>query len=190
MSGDEDKIKSALDIAMERAGRLGGLSGEERRKLREQELAAAGEALAKRYLNGLPLRDVDAELAKHGEGERGTVKRVLLSHLADAIDLADADRSEKALSAIEHLSGDGDAVEKVRAVIREHEGTLARARQESGGALAGARRAELERLGISGPAVKPLTETSGEWQELHGRIDAEYGARLDEARAGWRRAVG
>ncbi len=173
---------------MERANRLGGLSAEESRRLKEQELASAGEALVKRYLNGLPLRDVDAELTKHGEEDRGTVKQMVLSHLADAIDLANADRSGKALSAIEHFSGDRDAVERVRALLREHEEALAKSRQESGGALAEARRAELERLGISGSAVKPVTETSEKWQEVRSRIDADYGARLDEARAGWRRA--
>jgi hypothetical protein len=188
MSGEDDKIKSALDIAMERANRLGGLSAEESRKLKEQELAATGEALAKRYLNGLPLRDLDAELAKHGEEDRGTVQQMVLSHLADAIDLVNADRSEKSLLAVGHLSGNKDAVEKVRAVLREHEEALAKARQENGGALAEAKRAELERLCISGSAVKPLTETSEEWQEVRSRIDAEYSARLDEARAGWRRA--
>ncbi len=35
MSGDDKELKSAFDIAMERAQKLGGLSAEDKKRLRE-----------------------------------------------------------------------------------------------------------------------------------------------------------
>ncbi|GAG17827.1 unnamed protein product, partial [marine sediment metagenome] len=106
MSGENEKIKSALEIALEKAQKLGALSEEERRRLRDEELVAAGEALAKRYLNGLPLRDIEIELGRRGGDDRRIISRNLLSRLVDKIDMEHIAGGERILAAIQHLSGD------------------------------------------------------------------------------------
>ena len=185
MSGDGDKIKSALDIAMEKADRLGSLSSEEKQRLEEEELAAAGEALARRCLGGLPLGDVEAELAGRGEEHRATITRHLLAGLAAAVDITQAGGADKALAAIERFSGDGEAVQGIRALFGEYLAAVDRAGHGNLDALAEAKKRELESKGISGSAVKPATETSPEWLRMKEGLEAEYQGRLAEIKARW-----
>ncbi|HEY48563.1 MAG TPA: hypothetical protein G4O13_00775 [Dehalococcoidia bacterium] len=180
MPDKDDKIKSALDIALERAQRLGAPSEDEKRRLKEEELAAAGEALVKRYLSGLPLRDIDAELARHAEDERETVKRHLLSNLLDRIDVRRGAADEKVLTAIEHLTGDAGTVQAIGKLMKEYNGALEKAQLEKQGALREAKLNELKLKGISGSAVEPAVESSAEWLETQRSLESQYRERLDE----------
>ena len=87
MAGDDEKIKSALEIALEKAEKLGAPSEEEKLEARREKLTATAEALARRYLNGLPLRDTEVELAKLPAGDTAAVRQHLKSHLLEAIDI-------------------------------------------------------------------------------------------------------
>lgn len=185
MSSDSDKIKSALDIAMEKADRLGSFSEEEKQRLKEEELAAAGEALAKRCLGGLPLRDVEAELAGRDEEYRGTIIRHLLAGLADAIDITQGGGSDRALAAIEHFSGDREAVQGIRALFGEYLAAVDGASHGNLDPMVEGKKRELESKGISGSAVKPATETSPEWLRMKEGLEAEYQDRLAGIKARW-----
>jgi hypothetical protein len=185
VSSGSDEIRSALDIAMERAARLGSISSEEKQRSREQELAAAGEAMAKRCLSGLPFRDAEVDLAGRSEEARETITRHLLACLAEIIDITQPEGSEKALAVIEHFSGDPGAVRRVRDVLSEYRDAAEKARQENAGALETAKKKELESKGISGPAVVPAIETSPEWLLAQERLAAEYRERLSELLNRW-----
>ncbi len=185
MSGDGDKIKSALDIAMEKADRLGSFSEEEKQRLKEEELEAAGEALAKRYLGGLPLGDVEAEVAGRDEEHRATIIRHLLAGLADTIDITQDGGSDRTLAAIEHFSGDREAVQGIRALFGEYLAAADGASHGNLDAMAEGKRKELESKGISGSAVKPATETSPEWLRVKEGLEAEYQDRLAAIKARW-----
>src|SRR4030042_1871474 len=65
MSDNDRELKSAFDIALERASKLGGISSDEKQKLQEEKLASIGIALSKRYMSGLPVRDVEIELGEY-----------------------------------------------------------------------------------------------------------------------------
>ncbi len=180
MSSENEKIKSALEIALEKAQKLGALSEEERQRLRDEELVAAGEALAKRYLNGLPLRDIDVELGKRREEDRQIISRNLLSSLVDKIDMEHIAGAEGILAAIQHLSGDSGVVQSMRDLLREYQSATEKAWRENGSALEAAKRNELELKGISGSAVAPAIETSPEWLQIRQRLDSHYQERLEE----------
>ena len=180
MSSDNEKLKSALEIALEKAQKLGALSEEERQGLRDEELVAAGEALAKRYLNGLHLRDIEAELGRRREEDRRIVSRHLLSSLVDKIDIEHVEDDERILAAIQHLSGDSGIVQSIRDLLREYQSATEKAWRENGSALEKAKRNELALKGISGSAVDPAIETSAEWLEIRQRLDSHYQERLDE----------
>lgn len=180
MSSENEKIKSALEIALEKAQKLGALSEEERQRLRDEELVAAGEALAKRYLNGLPLRDIDLELGKRREEDRQIISRNLLSSLVDNIDMEHIAGAERILAAIQHLSGDSGVVQSMRDLLREYQSATEKAWRENGSALEAAKRGELELKGISGSAVDPAIETSPEWLQIRHRLDTDYQERLEE----------
>jgi hypothetical protein len=178
MSGDDKELKSAFDIAMERAQRLGGLSSEEKKRLKEGELAEVGDALGKRYLNGLPIRDVELELGKYKE-DRQILISYLLSSLVDKINLIDPGDVEKILEAIRHFSKRPKVIEGIRDIINEYQIAVEQARQEIQSELGAVRRKELARKGISGSAVEPAIEASLDWLETSQQLLSEYQKRLE-----------
>ena len=179
MSRNDDKIKSALEIALEKAQKLGALSDEEKDRLKDEELVAAGEALAKRYLNGLPLRDVEAELAGRAEEDRRMISHHLLQHLLDRSDIGHIGRDDNILAAIQHLSGDSAIVQSIRDLHQKYESAIEKAKQENLSALEAAKRNELESMGISGSAVEPAIETSREWMQIQQDLDSHYQGQLE-----------
>ena len=84
------ELKSARDIAQERANRLGRLSAEE--KEQQDMLAArqAGRALAQKWLDDPQHVDLSAELTKHEEKDRPAIKQATVERLVDGIDLTTA----------------------------------------------------------------------------------------------------
>jgi hypothetical protein len=182
MPDKDDKIKSALEIALEKAQRLGALSEEEKQRLKDEELVAAGEALAERYLSGLPLRDIEIELAERAEEERHTLSHHLLQHLLDKIDIGHIGIDDRIIAAIQRLSGDPGIVQGIRDLIQEYQGSIEKARQENLRKLEAAKRNELESKGISGSAVQPVFETSPEWMRIRQNLDSHYRERFEELR--------
>ena len=153
MQSKDDEIKSALEIALERAQKLGALSAGEKQRLKDEELIASGEALAKRYLNGLPLCDVEVELGRRKEEDRQIISRHLLLRLVDTIDIKHIAGNERILAAIQHLSGNSGVVQSIRYLLEEYENAMEKARQENWSSLETAGRNELEQNGFRSGTV-------------------------------------
>mgnify|MGYP001172700461 FL=1 len=181
MSGDGKELKSAFDVAMERAQKLGDLSAQERQRSREEKFRAIGEALGKRYLDGLPLRDVEIEMGRHEEN-RLTVIRYLLSFLLDALALGNSEGAENILAAVQHYSGDSGVVAGIRNLFNEYQKAIEQAWEEKRIKLGAAKRKGLKLRGIFGSAVEPAIETSPEWIEISQRLDASYQKRFEETK--------
>jgi hypothetical protein len=177
MSGDDNELKSAFDIAMERAQKLGGLSAEDKKRLREGELSEVGQALGKRYLSGLPIRDVELELGKYKE-DRQILIRYIVAFLVDKISLTEPGDVERVLEAISHFSESPKVIEDIRGLISEYRKAVEQSRQEIQSKLGTARRKELARKGISGSAVELAIEASPEWLEVKQGLDTSYQKRL------------
>lgn len=186
MAGGDKKIKSALDIALEKAQKLGSLSVEERQRLKEDELRAVGEALGKRHLDGLPPRDIEIELRRYKEEERHIVARYLLSSLWNLVDISDIPAAESALAAIQYLSGNSDAVEGIRNLLSEHQRAIEEAWRENRSTLEADKVSQLRLKGISGSAINPGVETYPEWLEIQHQLDSYYRERLEELKAPWK----
>ena len=181
MSGDGKELKSAFDVAMERAQKLGDLSAQERQRSREEKFRAIGEALGKRYLDGLPLRDVEIELGRHEEN-RLTVIRYLLSFLLDALAPGNSEGAENILAAVQHYSGDSGAAARIRNLFNEYQKETEQSWEGKRIKLGAARRKELKLKGISGSAVEPAIEASPEWLEIKQRLIASYQKRFEETK--------
>jgi len=181
MPSKDKELKSAFDVAMERAQKLGDMSAQERQRSREEKFRAIGEALGKRYLDGLPLRDVEIELGRHAEN-RQIVIRYLLSFLLDALAPGDSEGAENILAAVQYYSGDSGAVARIRNLFNEYQKALEQAWEEKRIELGAARRKELKLRGISGSAVEPAIEASPEWLEIRQRFDASYQKRFEETK--------
>lgn len=181
MSGDGKELKSAFDIAMERAQKLGDMSAQERQRSREEEFRAIGEALGKRYLDGLPLRDVEIELGRHEEN-RQIIIRYLLSFLLDALAPGSAEGAENILAAVQHYSGDSGAVARIRNLFNEYQRAIEQSWEEKRIKLGAAQRKELKLRGIFGSAVEPAIEASPEWLQIRQQLDAAYQKRFEETK--------
>ena len=181
MSGDDKELKSAFDIAMERAQKLGDMSAQERQRSKEEEFRAIGEALGKRYLDGLPIRDVEIELRRYEENRR-IVIRHLLSFLLNTLDTGNSEGAENILAAIQHYSGDSGVVASIRNLFNEYQKAIEQAWEEKRDTLELAKRKGLKLRGIFGSAVEPAIETSPEWIEIRQRLDASYQKRFEETK--------
>ena len=112
-----EELKSAFDIAMERAEKLGKASPEEIRKL---DLVPQGEKLAARYLKGQC--DLTVELGKYDDEARGyvaeSVKKVLLRNLDVPKNEVVKRTTRRAMEGIKSLKDDKGGVENVYSKLR------------------------------------------------------------------------
>ncbi|MBI4317522.1 MAG: hypothetical protein HY675_03450 [Chloroflexi bacterium] len=163
------RIKSAWEIALEKADSLGELSDEELAKRQEEEYTPVGQALAKRFLSGLPLREVQQGLASH-EGYVGrVVKRAALATLVEVIEPNDCDRALPAVEAIRQLLGEENVGEIADSLARRlRNGCEAQAQIDAGcqESLRHKKEQELKERGIFGSAVSVNVEATAEWREV------------------------
>ena len=181
MPSENKELKSAFDIAMERAQKLGDMSAQEKQRSREEEFRAIGEALGKRYLDGLPLRDVEIELRRYEENRR-IVIRHLLSFLLDTLAPGNYEGAENVLAAVQHYSGDSGAAARIRKLFDEYQKETEQSWEEKRIKLGAAQRKELKLRGISGSAVEPAIESSPEWLEIKQGLIASYQKRFEETK--------
>lgn len=111
------ELKSAFDIAMERAEKLGEASPEE---IRKRDLVPKGERLAARYLKGQC--DLIVELSKYDDEARGyiaeSVKAVLLRNLDVPKNDVAKRTNRRAMEGIKSLKQDKGGVENVYSKLR------------------------------------------------------------------------
>ena len=174
------EIKSAWEIAMERAEKLGKLSPEELRRQREKEYAVIGQALAEKYLGGLDLRQLEVDLDKYEGEKRDWVKKMAMVKLAQSIELGSRQRLEKTIEGISYLSGDrevGEIGDEVKQLLDEYEQAGWKKREE----IEKSGREVLHQLRISGSAVEAINPMiKDEWQQSLDRFAQPYRERLEE----------
>jgi hypothetical protein len=178
------KIKSTIELAMEKAARLPRLTKEERRRQHEREYAPRGRALAERFLTGdLDPEDLDLEGSAEEAEQQEIVREAFLASLCQAIDLEAAAATARAFEGIRALAPDGEVEEassRVSDLLRdyqeEQERELARAEEAEAGSL--------RELGVSGTAIRLNMERSERWRERRSELEGRYRPRLDEIKRG------
>jgi hypothetical protein len=177
---EDKKIKSALEIAMERAAGMPTLTQEELAEQKEREYQPRGAVIAVRYVEGaLKEKDLQTELSKYRGQEGEVVKRAFLLTLNQSIKLESKSISLKALEgikAVEPTADLGEMRRQIEAVFDEFGQQLERKipRYEA------LEKEMLQQLGISGSAVKTNLEKSQAWQEELKRIQAEYDSKISK----------
>jgi hypothetical protein len=172
------ELKSAWEIAQERASRLGKLSDQEKERQELEAYRQAGHALAQRWLDGQHL-DLAAELDKHEEKGRPALKQAAIEHLADAIDFTTAQGMNSLRGIIEGLIAlrpeSQPRAEEIGHLAREYEATEQKTRQE----LEGSYRETLHRLRISGTAVGAINlDANPQWQSARQGLVEDFASRL------------
>ena len=176
------KLKSAWEIAQEKADRLGKLSAEEMQRQREQECRQIGRAIAQRYLDNPEPLSLAIELNKSQE-KKDLVRQATLTHLTQAIDLrfltsfgmtSKPERIIQGIAAIEPKSQ--SILERIRGLAQEYEPLADKTRR----AIEIKCRETLHQLRISGTAVGNINiEATPQWQQSWHLLTEPLESRLD-----------
>jgi hypothetical protein len=175
------ELKSAWEIAQERANRLGKLSAEEKEQQEIQAYRQIGQALAQKWLDSSQQLDMTAELNKHEEKERDTIKQAIIEHLVEAIEFTTTQGINSAKRVIEGLISLGPELqpkaEEIGHLVQEYEGAEQKVRQE----LEISYRETLHRLRISGAAVAAINlEANPQWRLARQKLVEAFTPRLND----------
>ncbi|MCX8125827.1 MAG: hypothetical protein N3E40_01605 [Dehalococcoidia bacterium] len=159
-------LKSAREIAVEKAEKIGRLSEEERRQLKEQEVRQAGAAVAEKYLMSGDERVLVEALERCSAEERGQLGRMVLEWLLRSVELKAPGRLEVVVRGIERLPG----AEKFASGIARMRDVFERyrlAESEVRGRIDREGREELHRLRVGGTAVAGINiRARPEWEQM------------------------
>lgn len=176
------EIRSALDIALEKAARLGKMTAEELRRQQQEKLDRIAGALIARYAITRP-GQLGIEIDKHPEQERRQLRRAALALLLAEVDLAEPARARKILQAISPLGEGQDAdsfCQEANTIISEYEEAargLSREIERQG-------RDVLHQRRISGSALRSVNPNARTvWQQSRDELARPFAGRLETARA-------
>jgi hypothetical protein len=175
------ELKSAWEIAQEKANRLGKLSAEEKEQQERQRYHQIGQVLAQKWLDSSQKLDITAELNKHGEKEREIIKQAVIKHLVEAIEFTTTQGINSVKRVIEAISSLGPELqpkaEEIGQLVQEYEGAEHKIRQE----LESDCRETLHQLRISGTAVGAINiETDPQWQLARQELVEAFTPRLND----------
>jgi hypothetical protein len=175
------ELKSAWEIAQEKANRLGKLSDEEKEQQSRQRCRQIGQVLAKKWLDSSRQPDITAELNKHGEKERDIIKQAVIEHLAEVIELTTiqgVNSVKRAIKAISSLEPElQPKAGEISQLVQEYEEAEQKIRQE----LESNHRETLHRLRISGTAVDAINiEADHKWQVARQGLFEAFTPRLNK----------
>jgi len=175
------ELKSAWEIAQEKANRLGKLSAEEKEQQERQRYHQIGQALAQKWLGSSRRSNMTEELNKYAEKEREVIKQALIEHLAEVIELTSTqgiDSTKKVTEALSRLGPEWQPkAEEINQLVQEYEGAEQKIRQE----LESGYRETLHKLRISGTAVDAINiEADPKWQPAHRGLVESFTPRLND----------
>jgi hypothetical protein len=150
------ELRSAWEVAQERANRLGKLSANEKEQQESQRYRQVGQVLAQKWIDSSQRLDVTAELSKHEEKGREIIKQAIIEHLIEAIEFADTlviNSVKRVIEAITSLKPElRPRAEEMGQLVEEYELAEQKIRQE----LESHHREALHQLRISGTAVDAI----------------------------------
>ena len=171
------ELRSAWEIAQEKAEKLGILSPEEQRQQKEQQCCLTGTALAQKYLDAPEWQALITELQKYPEEEQDSIRGAIISHLAETMDLRNTGRLERAVEILASLESRSQPItEQITELIEEFHQAEKKTRQE----IEHEGRETLHQMRISGTAVGSINiEAREEWRELWYNLVTPFAQRLD-----------
>ncbi len=178
---EEERIKSALELAMERISGLPELTPEEIAAQKEKEYGPIGTALSVKYMSGIMAEsELPIELNRHRDDRRGIIRRALIAGLCRELVLDGA--KEVVLRA---LNGIAQIAPEKKDLLRAAEEDYLKILSEFVSArkercrefeiLAGER---MRNLGISGSAVRPNMAENEQCQKELAGIQQAFEPRL------------
>jgi hypothetical protein len=170
---EEERVKSAFELAMERISAMPELTQEEIAAQKEKQYRPVGESIAGRYLKGLLSgSEILKELDKYRDEPRQTVRRGLVYALCAKIHLQEEPETvERALQGLGQLSpGKKSLIEKAEQTFRRIEDAFEQNKDKKSSDFGNAAAKIIETLGISGSAVTPNLNENEDWQKELARM--------------------
>ena len=176
------EIKSAWEIAMEKAEKLEKLPPEELRKQKEEKYASIGQVLVDKYLGGLDLWQFGVELDKYSGEEKYLLRKMAVSILAQSIELGNHEILDRIMEGISYLKQGIDIKEvsqEIEQLFQEYEQVEQKEKEE----MEKSARGILHQLRISGSAIGAVNPKAiGEWQQELDKLAQPYRERLEPLR--------
>jgi len=175
------ELKSAWEIAQEKASKLGKLSPEEEQRQREEKCRQIGQGVTQRWLDASQGQDLAGEINSYPEKEKSLIKQAAIGYLIEAIDFQglspDMRRLDRAIQGIASLEPKSEPVlQRTSELAQEYAQAKRKARQE----LESKVKEVLHQLRISGTAVGDINlEAAPQWQEREQRLIEAFLPRLD-----------
>ncbi len=172
-------IKSAWEIAQEKASKLGELSPEEREGQRQDRCRQIGESFAEKYLNHHDVSFLKDELRKHSEQDKALISQAAIRRLVQGLDLRYptklAEISQGILT-LAHSAITTKTLGEINALFQEYRETEDKEKQE----IEKAGREMLHQLRISGTAIGRLNiRAKEEWQKKLNQTARPFDERLN-----------
>lgn len=172
------EIKSAWEIAREKAAKLGELSPEERKQQREGRCSSIGKALAEQYLSQHDIQHLEAEFSKYNGEERELITQAVLQRLTEALDLRYSltlDTISQGALILIKTETVAETIAKIRELFQEYRETEEREKQE----IERTGMEILHQLRISGTAISQINiRAKEEWQKKLGGLAQPFDERL------------
>ena len=159
------EIKSAFEIAQERAEGLGKPSLEDQQKWFREKCTQAGEALAEKYLDDYDLERLKRELEQYSDEEKEVTQSTCLAKLVSAVDLEEVTTGLSILTGVQSLITKKTAremLEKLSGLLEEYREAESRKVREADKTA----QELLHRLRVSGTAIAGINPgAKPEWHQ-------------------------
>jgi hypothetical protein len=179
---EEERIKSAFEIAMERISDLPELTPEEIAAQNEKKYRPIGKAIANKYVNGLITEgELPAELEKYQQAEGLIVRRGLITALCRTLKLqTDSEHVSRTIAGLVRLNpGKESEIASAAAKFQELARQFEKSKQER---LENFEASFLHPFGISGTAVRVNPEENQYCKKVWKRLLEEYEPKLEHLR--------
>jgi hypothetical protein len=182
---EEEGIKSALELAMERISALPQLTPEEIEEQKQKENAPIGTAIAVKYINGaLSVDDLPVELSRYEECRQPIIRRALLSCLCSEMrienNLQDASRALRGMAALAPRKK--SLCEQTEAAFERIFEEFETEKEQRINEFRDLARQKLRDRGICGSAVRPNLDEDGQWNEQMVSMQQAYAPKLGRLR--------
>ena len=169
------ELKSAWEIAQEKANKLGKLSAEEEQQERRQRCEEIGKAMAQKYLESPEGRNIEPN--NYPEEGKKLIRQAILNYLVEAIDLKSFALLERATQGIAKIEPKTKPIiEQINQLAQEYEEDWRKKRRE----IESKGRETLHQLRISGSAISHINiEAKQEWQQFLYQLAQPFQERLD-----------
>jgi hypothetical protein len=172
-------IKSAWEIAQEKASRLGELAPEEREGQRQDRCRLIGESLAEKYLGHHDIGILKDELSKHTAQDKDLVSKAAVRQLIQGLELRYPPALAEISKGIVTLTN-STTVTKTLGEIKELFQEYAEAENKEKQEIEKAGREMLHQLRISGTAISHLNIRGiEEWQKKLDQTALPFDERLN-----------